>query len=53
MIKLSNKQFFFFEKKKSKKRLNCVFKTKDDTFLRLHEQMYLMSKNSNMCDRKE
>ena len=29
-------------------RLNYVFKIKDDTFLRLHEQIYLMSKNSEM-----
>ena len=48
MIKLSKNRFFF---KKGKIKLG--FKIKDDTFLRLHEQIYLMRKNSEMCDRKE
>ena len=43
MIKLPNNRFF------EKFIARVIFQTKDDTFLRLHEQIiFLMSKNSKM-----
>ena len=43
MIKLPNNRFF------EKFIAQVIFQTKDDTFLRLHEQIiFLMSKNSKM-----
>ena len=40
-----------------KKNYHVIFElwlqNQDDTFLHLHEQIYLMSKNNKMCDRKE
>ena len=44
MIKLPNNRFF------EKFIARVIFQTKDDTFLRLHEQIiFLKSKNSKMC----
>ena len=40
-----------------KKNYHVIFElwlqNQDDTFLHLHEQIYLMSQNNKMCDRKE